>query len=77
MDDDRIDDWYVQERFPTEDCLLYPERCADCIAERKQCLLNLFTLLNNQSEQEETPPQDRGKHNDKPTKQIKKSKEKE
>ena len=47
MDDDRIDDWYVQERFPTEDCLLYPERCADCIAERKQCLLNLFTALED------------------------------
>jgi len=74
MDDDRIDDWYVQERFPTEDCLLYPERCADCIAERRQCLLNLFTALH---EQKEKASQDRGEHNDKPTKQVKKSKEKE
>ena len=46
-----IDDWYIQERFPTEDCLLYPEKCADCIAERKQCLLNLFKAIEDGKKQ--------------------------
>lgn len=71
MDDDKIDDWYVQERFPTEDCLLYPAKCAECIAERRQCLLNLFTEIHNVKTQKTS--QDRGEHNDKPTKQVKES----
>lgn len=65
-----IDDWYIQERFPTEDCLLYPVKCSECIAERKQCLLNLFTEIHNV--QKKTSPQDRGEHNDKSSKQVKK-----
>jgi hypothetical protein len=55
---------------------LYPERCSECIAERKQCLLNLFTEIHDGKPQKETS-QNRGEHNDKPTKQVKKSKEKE
>ena len=69
---DNIDERYKQERFPTEDCLLYPARCAECIAERKQCLLNLFTEIHNV--QKETSSQDRGEHNDKSIKQAKESK---
>ncbi len=46
-----------------EDCLLYPQRCADCLRDRKQCILNLF----NTDGKEEEAQENRGEHNDKST----------
>lgn len=67
-----IDEWYIQEQPPTEDCLLYPARCSECIAVRKQCLLNLFTEIHDGKPQEKTQ-KDRDEYNDKSSKKIKKS----
>jgi hypothetical protein len=41
------------------------------MAERKQCLLNLFTEIHNGKEKE--TQSNRGEHNDKSSKQVKKS----
>jgi len=64
-----IDDWYIQERFPTEDCLLFPEKCAECLAERKQCLLNLFKALHGE---EEKTQEHMTEHHGKSSQEIKK-----